>query len=255
MKFLILKIFDMRKLLKRTFIITLVLLPLMTFAHFMVFPQETRCILISFSNFEKKGNVYYSKTTTVEKLENLFQLQKVAEDKVKSFWGENALLGYTLIYCNSEKDYNKYGTPNTPATTQRKLGAYVVLSNEGVDEQMIAHEITHTILYNHLGWYKAITKIPTWFEEGLAMQVDDREKYSIDSLQTKINNGFVLPNLSTIANGAQFYSGDDDAITLHYTMAKYIIFEWLKTHSLSKFIEVMKSGVSFKNAYQESYKL
>jgi hypothetical protein len=244
----------MKKLLKRIFIIVVVLMPLMTFAHYLVFPQETRCILISFSNFEHKQKLHYNKTTTVAQLENLFRLKKVAEDKVQSFWGENALLDYTLIYCNSEKAYNKYGTAGTPATTTRKLGAYVVLSNEGVDEQIIAHEITHTILYNHLGWYKAITKIPTWFEEGLAMQVDDREKYSIDSLQTKINKGFVLPKLSTIAKGAQFYIGDDAAITLHYVTAKYIIHEWLQTHSLSAFLKKMNEGVGFEVAYKESTK-
>jgi hypothetical protein len=244
----------MKKLLKRTLIIAVVLMPLMTFAHYLVFPQETRCILISFSNFEHKQNVYYSKTTTAVQLENLFQLQKVAEDKVKSFWKENALLDYTLIYCNSETTYDKYGSPGTPATTQRKLGAYVVLSNDGLDEQIIAHEITHTILYNQIGWYKAINKIPTWFEEGLAMQVDDREKYAIDNLQIKINNGLSLPDVSTLANGAQFYSGDDAAITLHYITAKYIINEWLNTHSLKKFINAMKSGVVFKKAYKQSYK-
>jgi hypothetical protein len=244
----------MKKLLKRTFIITLVLLPLMTFAHFMVFPQETRCIFISFSNLEKKQNVYYNRTTSANQLESLLRLKKVAEDKVKRYWGENALLDYTLIYCNNEKLYNKYGTPNTPATTQRKLGAYVVLSNDGVDEQIIAHEITHTILYKQLGFYKVILKIPTWFEEGLAMQVDDRDRYSIDSLQTNINNGFKLPDVSTIAKPSQFYSGDDDAITLHYVTAKYVVHEWLKTHSLSAFIKKMNKGVGFDVAYKESTK-
>ncbi len=242
----------MKKLLKRTLIIVVVLLPLMTFAHFMVFPQETRCIFISFSNFEHKQNVYYSKTTT--QVENLFQVKKAAEEKVQNFWKENAVLDYTLIYCNNKNEYGKYGTPNTPATTQRKLGAFIVISNEGVDEQIITHEITHTILYNHIGWYKTIFKIPTWFEEGLAMQVDDREQYAIDNLQIKIDNGLTLPNISTIANAAQFYSGDDDTITLHYTMAKYIIFEWLKTHSLSLFLKKTKSGDTFEKAYKESVK-
>jgi hypothetical protein len=243
-----------KKLLKRTLIIIVVLLPLMTFAHFMVFPQETRCIFISFSNFEHKQNVYYSATTSAVQLENLFQLKKVAEEKVKNYWKGNILLDYTLIYCEDEKVYGKYGAAGTPAATQRKLGAFVVLSNDGLDEQIIAHEITHTILYNQIGWYKAINKIPTWFEEGLAMQVDDREKYAIDILKIKIDNGFVLPDISTISKGAQFYAGDDEAITLHYAMAKYIIHNWLQTHSLKKFIEAMKSGVEFKNAYEQSYK-
>jgi hypothetical protein len=244
----------MKKLLKRTLIILVVLLPLMTFAHFMVFPQETRCIFISFSNFEHKQNFYYNKTTNPTQLENLEQLKKAAEKKVKSFWKENALLDYTLVYCNSEKEYDKYGTPNTPATTQRKLGVYVVLSSDGVDEQIIAHEITHTILYKHIGWYKTIYKIPTWFEEGLAMQVDDREKYAIDSLQIKINNGLILPDVSTLTTGAQFYSGDDDAVTLHYVTAKYFVHEWLKTHSLKSFIYAINYGRSFESAYNDSNK-
>ncbi len=242
----------MKKLFKRTLIIVVALMPLITFAHFVVFPQETRCIFISFSNFEHKQNFYYSKTTV--QVENLFQVKKAAEDKVKIFWKENALLDYTLIYCNTKKEYDKYGTPNTPATTQRKLGAFVVISNEGVDEQIIAHEIAHTILYNHIGWYKAIYKIPTWFEEGLAMQVDDRPKYAIESLQLNVNNGFVLPNMSTIATGAQFYTGDDDTITLYYTIAKYVIHEWLKTHSLGLFIQKMNNGENFEIAYKDAYK-
>jgi hypothetical protein len=86
------------------------------------------------------------------------------------------------------------------------------------------------------------------------MQVDDREKYAIDSLQAKINEGFILPDISTIATATQFYTGDDDAITLHYITAKYIIHEWLKTHSLSLFIKKMKEGEAFEKAYEQSLK-
>lgn len=240
----------MEKLLKRTIILTIVLLPLMTFAHFMVFPQETRCMLISFSNFEKKGNLYYSKSTDAAQLEKLMALKAAAEKKFKSFWGEEEPLDYNIIFCNTEALYNKYGTPGTPATTQRKLGAYVVLSNEGLDENIITHEITHTILYNHLGWYKTIVKIPTWFEEGLAMQVDDRERYSIDSLQSKMNKGPILPDLSKIATGKQFYNGDDETITLHYATAKFEIHNWLKTHTLKLFIQKMKNGDGFEVAFK-----
>lgn len=244
----------MKKLLKRTCFIIIILLPMATFAHFMFFPQETRCILISFSNFERTKNLYYSKTTSSEQLQKLLALQKAAETKCKFFWRENAILDYKMIYCNNEKEYNKYGNYGTPATTQRKLGAYVVLNSEGLDENVIAHELSHTILYNQLGWYKATFKIPTWFEEGLAMQVDDRERYAIDSVQMEKENGIVLPKVETIATGSQFYSGSSETIRTNYITSKYVVQEWLKTHSLSKFIKKMNNGDGFEAAYKESNK-
>ncbi len=242
----------MKKLLKRTCFLIIVLLPLATFAHFMFFPQETRCIFISFSNFERTKNLFYSKTTNSEQLQKLLALQKAAETKFKLFWGENAILDYKIIYCNNEKEYNKYGNYGTPAATQRKLGAFVVLSSDGLDEQIMAHEISHTILYNKIGWYKTIHKIPTWFEEGLAMQVDDRERYAIDSVQINMEKGLVLPNIETIATGSQFYSGRSETIRTNFITSKYVVHEWLKTHSLSKFIQKMNNGDGFEAAFKES---
>ncbi len=242
----------MKKLLKRTIILTTVLLPLMTFAHFMVFPQETRCMFISFSDLKKTGNLYYSNSTDAMQLEQLLSLKATAEKKFKSFWGKEEPFNYKIIFCNTEALYNKYGNPGTPATTQRKLGAYVVLSGEGLDENIIAHELSHTILYNQIGWYKASFKIPTWFEEGLAMQVDDRERYAIDSVQIKMKNGLVLPNVNSIATGTQFYNGNSEAIRINYVTSKYVVHEWLKTHSLKLFIQKMNNGDGFEAAFKQS---
>jgi hypothetical protein len=244
----------MKKFIKRIIVIVLLLLPIMAIAHFIAFPQETRSILVSFGGFTKFRNIYFKMSNQNSSLDSILAKQHIATRNVSALWQNDTNLDYSIIYCNSEEEYNKYGQPGTPACTYRKLGAYVVLKEESIDTSIIAHEISHAIMYNNLGWYKTNYKIPTWFEEGLAMQVDEREKYAIGSLQTKINNGFVLPNVSTISKGAQFYAGDDEAITLHYVIAKYIIHEWLHTHSLSLFIKKMKGGDGFDVAYKESVK-
>jgi hypothetical protein len=245
----------MKKLLKRTCIIILFLLPVMAFAHFLVFPQETRCILISFSEFEKRGNVYFNSNLSSNKIDSLITLKNIAEKKALGFWGNNFLLNYKFIYCNNEKEYNKYGQGNgTPACAYCKMGAYVVVSIDGLDSSIIAHELSHCILYNNIGFYNVNLKIPTWFNEGLAMQIDERDYYSIDSLMAKKEAGIKLPDVKAFKNNAQFLSGNHAEVMLNYATAKYTVSEWMKTHSLSLFIKKMNDGDEFNVAYEESLK-
>ncbi len=246
----------MKKSLKWSCIIILLLLPVMAFAHFLVFPQETRCILISFSSFEKNGNLFFNSDVSYNKIDTLITLKNIAEKKAIGFWGNNILLDYKLIYCNSEKEYNKYGQGNgTPACAYCKMGSYVVVSMDGLDSSIIAHELSHCILYNNIGFYNLNFKIPTWFNEGLAMQIDDRDYYSIDSLMAKKDAGIKLPDVKIFESNEQFLSGNHAEVMLNYATAKYTVSEWLKTHSLSLFIKKLNDGDGFDEAYKESFKL
>ncbi len=224
------------------------LLPALALAHFAVFPQETRCILIDFSNFKKSGNIYYHNSAKLDKIQ---EVKALAEKKDSLFWKSNIILDYKLIYCDTEKDFNKYAVAGAPAATYMKLGAYIIIKQESIDENIIAHELCHAILYRNIGWYKRTFTIPAWFDEGLAMQVDDRAYYSIDSLLAKKNAGLQLPDVTKLKKATDFFSGDNETLMLNYSMAKYIVHEWMKTHSLKKFIEAINEGDSFENAYQK----
>lgn len=241
----------MKKRPSRFIIYLLPLLPLVATAHYFIFPQETRCILIRLADFEKKGNVYYRKSTPPEKINRVLLLQAQAEKRVDSFWKQHKVFDYAVIYCNDEKDFEKYGHAGAPAATQLKLGAYVVIKEESLDKDIIAHEIAHTVLYNNIGWYKTKFKIPTWFDEGLAMQVDDRDYYSVDTLLKKQTSGIKLPDISRMKSPADFHTGTSEEVMLNYSTAKYRVQEWLETHSLQKFIGAMKAGKDFETAYSK----
>jgi hypothetical protein len=238
----------MKKKIVRIFFIFILIFALLGIAHYFIFPQETNCMLIGFSGFSKKENIYYS-PNSISKLDTLFQMKALAEKRNQFFWRDDNFLSYSIIYCNTEKDFNKYGNKGAPATTQLKLGAYVVLQQQSLDLDIIAHEISHTVLYNNIGWYKTIYKIPTWFNEGLAMQVDDRSYYSIDTLMLKREAGIKLPDVIRMKRPADFFAGNNKTVMLNYSTAKYIVHEWLKTHSLQKFIKAINEGESFDKAY------
>jgi len=192
---------------KIIFVLMLILVTTVGLAHAMIFPQQTRCILLDFYDFERVGSLYIRSGVDEVTRSELSKIIKQAEERVGVFWGEKKS-NPKYIYCETEEDYKKFGVPfMTPAAAHMKLGSYVVISKNGIDLDIIAHEISHTELYERIGFYNREFKIPTWFDEGLAMQVDDRNYYSIDSLKVKSNNFENLPNVTKMKTYAQFGSG------------------------------------------------
>lgn len=218
-------------------------------AHFFVFPQETRCILIDFANFKKQQNIYYRKEVSPATIQHLIQTKSAAEKKVINFWKEAASIRYKLIYCASGSDYKNYGQEGVPAVTNIKLGAYVVIPKDIIDVNILSHEISHTVLYRNIGWWKWHFTIPTWFDEGLAMQVDDRDYYNLDTLLQKNRAGIILPDVTQMTTPEKFYSGTKAQVMLNYAVAKYVVHDWLKKNALKNFIESINKGNSFEKSY------
>lgn len=237
-----------KKVLKILFVL-LLFLPLIAAAHFFIFPQETRCVLIEFAGFKKQQNIYYRKNISENTVRHLIRLKVDAEEKVSAFWKGAARLRYKLIYCETDSDFRNYGRDGSPAVANIKMGAYVVIPKQMNDANILAHEISHTVLYRNIGWYNLHFKIPTWFDEGLAMQVDDRDYYSIDSLLHKKNMGIILRDVIRMNTPGKFHDGSTMSVMLNYSAAKYLVHEWLKKNSLDTFINSINSGWSFEESY------
>ncbi len=57
--------------------------------------------------------------------------------------------------------------------------ACVVIGPRGRNLDVIAHELMHAELFERVGSWRRFTSVPTWFDEGLAMQVDHRPAYDL----------------------------------------------------------------------------
>ena len=240
-----------KKIITRTILIFLIVIPISAFAHFILFPQQTRCVLIDWSGYRKDGRLYFNKNTPQNKLDTLKQLIELASKRVAEFWGEKTC-NPKFIYCESEEDFKEYGSLyRVPALTHIKLGSYVVISNEGVDLDIIAHEISHAELYERIGFYNWTFKIPRWFDEGLAMQNDNRNYYSEDTLKSRSNNYKNLPDVKKFKSGKQFSEeGSPDQIMLNFMTAKHEVKNWYTKDRLEKFLKDINSGKRFEEAYE-----
>ncbi len=238
------------KVFKRTIFILFLLTITVGVAHAMVLSQATRCMLIDYYNFEKEGDLYYRAGLAPEKKEQLKQLISKAEERVALFWGERTAQP-KFIYCENEEDFIKFGAPShVPAAAILTFKSYVVINQNGVNLDILSHEISHTEFFERIGLINRELKIPTWFDEGLAMQVDLRGYYSLEELKKSTNNLEKLPDMNQYNSADKFFSGSHDEVILKYRTAKYEVGQWYSPVKLEKFIANIKEGYSFEEAYQ-----
>jgi hypothetical protein len=230
-------------------LVFIILIPIAAFAHFIIFSQETRSILIDYSNFKKEGYVYFNALTPHKKIDSLKSLITQASIRIGNFWGQKTS-NPKFIYCGNEDDFKKYCVnPSAPAVTYLKLGSVIVLSAEAMDLDIIAHEFSHAELYERIGFFKFNYKIPSWFKHGLAMQNDYRDYYSDDTLKAKSDNFKNLPDIKSFKLDGEFYAGSHQQIMLNYMTAKHEIKNWYTKQKLDKFIKDINSGKTFEDAF------
>jgi hypothetical protein len=241
---------NFKKVIRRTVLIFLIVVPASAFAHFIVFPQQTRSILIDSSDFEKDGRLYFNSNTAQSKIDTLKSLIELASNRVAAFWGQKNC-NPKYIYCEKDEDFKKFGSPYpVPALTHIKLGSYMVMSSQGVDLDIIAHELSHAEFYERIGFYNWTFKIPRWFDEGLAMQNDTRSYYSEDTLKFKSNNYKNLPDVKKLISGKQFSEeGSQEQIMLNYMAAKHEVKNWYTKKKLDKFVKDINAGKTFEEAF------
>lgn len=240
-----------RKVIVTVCLVFITLISVAVFVQFIIFPQETKSILIDYSNFKKEGSIYFNASTPHNKIDSLKSLIYQASIRMNNFWGQK-ISNPKFIYCNNEDDFKKYGVNSTaPAVTYLKLGSVIVLSANAIDLDIVAHEFSHAELYERIGFYKFNFKIPSWFKHGLAMQNDYRGYYSDDTLKVKSNNFKNLPDIKGYKSDGQFYAGSLQQIMLNYMTAKYEIKNWYTKQKLSKFIKSINSGNTFEEAFSQ----
>ena len=240
----------LKKIIIRVFWVFVIIIPLASFAHFLIFPQQTRSILIDYSSFKKDGRIYFNPNTARNKIDTLQSLIQQASMRVAGFWGQQTC-NPKFIYCDDAQDFKKYGSSNpVPALTHLKLGSYIVISNGGIDLDIIAHEISHAEFYERIGFYNWSFKIPRWFDEGLAMQNDYRNYYSEDTLKARSDNYKNLPDVRNFKTDGQFYEGSVDRVMLNFMTARHEVKKWYSKKKLEKLIEDLNSGKSFRDAFE-----
>ena len=238
------------RLVKKVTITFILMIVAVSAAHAIIFPQESRNMAIGLYQFERDGNLYYRESLDEVTKSKLKMLLVDAQARNEAFWG-SLKANTKVIYCHTEEDYMKFGLPfMTPGVARTKLGSYVVLSPQGLNVDVLAHELSHTEFNERIGFFNQF-KIPAWFNEGLAMQVDNRSLYSTESLRVHSNNYADVPEVRQLNSFNEFASGTPDQVQLNFMTARYEVGLWYTKERLDQLIVAIKQGDSFCDTFNK----
>ena len=201
---------------------------------------------------EIADHVYINQNYLGNRQELLGMIEQ-SEERVKAFFGDLYYMDETtFIICDDNGLIRKLGEDHgTVCVDFPSEKRYICISDEYLELDILAHEITHAELRARLS-VKAQKQIPTWFDEGIALQNDYRERYSEEQWIAQTDNGKNTVALEEMDTPSEFYAGEAEDRRFRYLNAKHELSEWMAVHGqqgLLKLLEQINDGVDFNTAY------
>jgi len=232
-----------------------------------LYPQLFFCHLISFSDFSsEKGSFYFSPEIKRAHFPVLKMLIVKSEARIDSFYSGKKS-DPVFIICSNASQYEKYcsSTEGAGCSIGTPWGNnYVILNAQGLNVDVISHEMSHIELLERLGWWKTTFKIPQWFNEGIALMLDrrfvnnsdpaDRYFEYMDEWLYYTRGGQEILELKDIGTIKGFFSGGQKQVMLAYMTSGMEISYWLASagdQGSLVFLDEMDRGKSFSDAYSK----
>lgn len=202
--------------------IVTVLLLLAVFGSGYAYASLVRLALIDYSDFrEIENNVYLSKSLPSDAEQKTLALLKSARQRISGKYGSPVALPVTVVL-GDKQEQERYGLNGPPGTFMfTPWGGYLLLAFDKADIDVTAHELVHSEIFSRVGYLKRQSEIPTWFDEGTAMQVDFREKYMSPNTISQADFAYVI----SLDNPAKFWGSDKNQNIENYRKSKAAVAE------------------------------
>lgn len=237
---------------------------------FFLYPQIIYCEFIHFSGFVPDGGkTYFSPDLAPKSYKFLQKTIRQSEARVDSFYNGKKS-DPTLIICSDSRQYQKYcnSTEGAGCSLGTPWGSsFVILNAQGMNTDVISHEISHTELLERLGWWTIATEIPQWFNEGTALMLDRRFVNNPDAAGRYLDymeewlyytgGGQQILELENIESIKGFFSGGQRQVMLAYMSSGMEVSYWLAVmgkNALHDLITRINTGQTFAQAYAEMQK-
>ncbi len=234
------------KRVQRILLASLLLLVVGAVCYRLARHELVRCYLVRWSSLDLIAPGLYVDPKMPE-IQRQMLLSSLADAKarVATLYGKYAakpviIAGHTMevMQTYGGNSYNRAGRAYlTPVATFIVLGPNGLL---GLD--VLAHELAHVEFSARIGYWNR-GKVPNWFDEGLAVQFDDR--YTEAEWRARTDNGRTAPAVDQMG----IITHDD---WLGYATAKHEVRRWLDAvgqEGLGALLQAIRSGEGFQETY------
>jgi hypothetical protein len=223
-----------------------VLASVTTFAFAL--PDSTACLLIGVADLNKLSDGSLAESESEVDQQRYVQLTRDARARIENTFGpvESKPI---LVFFDQPDGLGPFRLNAYGSTQFIGSRACVLVGPKGQNIDVVAHELMHAEIHHRVGYVKRFLQLPTWFDEGVAMQVDYRPQYSL-SPQDVQNTAYVRD----LTTGLTFFNGDDQALTRKYASAKHEVASWLSkvgSTSLYSHLQRIRAGQSFAEVIAE----
>jgi hypothetical protein len=203
--------------------------------------------MVRWSDLDQSApNVYVDPNMPESQQQILLSSIAAAEKHIATLYGEYTadpviIAGHTMDVMKTYggNSYNRAGR-----TYLTLLATIIILGPEGVlNEDILSHELAHAEFAARIG-HSNKDEIPSWFDEGLAVQFDDRVTEA--EWRTK-----------TAGDSPEFDINQTDVIQhndwLGYANSKREVRRWLDAvgqEGLQEFIQAIRAGEEFPETYR-----
>lgn len=201
-------------------------------------------------------NVYVDKNMNKTEQQRLLKIIPEAKLYVKNVWGK--LESQPTIYaCSTQECANSLGV----GSRAHQILNHLVLSPKALSKEIISHEWSHAELYKRVGGFFRWRKIPSWFDEGLAVLVSHESRHDERAWQKIQDEKLPYPALSELITSKQWSEATRkynqnislDDIVITYATAGHEVSRWYQKagqKGLSALMEKIKNGSSFEAVYK-----
>lgn len=186
--------------------------------------------------YQTVGSItYLGQNLSTNQQKTLHLTHQTAIEKINRFWGTQQATP-SLIICATENQFRSICRQSEGAgcSLGTPMGSWVILLEQDTD--VLAHELAHSEMIHRWGYWTTRLKIPTWLEEGIALQVDDRFVHAEDSISRFIDfdtewqvmtfGGRYSPTLSELVQSQDFFQGTESDVRLAYLTSGRQVSQW-----------------------------
>lgn len=205
-------------------------------------PGPTACLLVGVAALHELSDGSLTDSASAADQQRYVQLTRDARARIEGIFGATESKPI-LVFFNHPDGFGPFRLNAHGSTQFLGSRACVMVGPKGQSVDVVAHELMHAEIHHRVGYLKRFLQLPTWFDEGVAMQVDHRPRYALSPQDAQ--NVDDVRGLTTFSS---FFNGNEQTVVRHYAAAKQVAAAWLSKvgpASLYARLQRMRDGESF----------
>ncbi len=223
--------------------VTLVLICAFMFAR--VFPAPTACMFVGVAGFHVLPDGSLTDSISPDEQQRYLRLTVESRKRIANTFGEPEARPI-VVYLSHTNEFGFFKLNAFGSTQLLGSRACVMIGPKGQSVDVVAHEFMHAEIHQRVGFWHRFMNIPTWFDEGLAMQVDYRPQYALAAKDQPTK-----ATIRQLTTSSLFFSGSEKVVVSNYAKARALVADWVAIIgkvSVYQQLEKLKEGQSFEDA-------